>query len=58
MQKALQTTLPANWLHHKLVEAFCTEANEEDGTTILTAGVVDSPVLWLKFRTELYPHVT
>jgi hypothetical protein len=54
----MNNTLPAGWLHHKLVEAFCMETNEEDGTTKLTAGVVDSPVLWLKYRTELYPHVT
>jgi hypothetical protein len=54
----MNKTLPTSWLHHKLVEEFCTETNEEDDTTNLTAGVVDSPVLWLKFRTELYPHVT
>jgi hypothetical protein len=54
----MKVALPANWLHHKLVEEFCTETNEEDGTMKLTAGVVDSPVLWLKFRTKLYPQIT
>jgi hypothetical protein len=57
-RKMMKAALPANWLHHKLVEEFCTETNEEDGTMKLTAGVVDSPVLWLKFRTKLYPQIT
>jgi hypothetical protein len=52
----MNNALPPSWLHHKLVEAFCTET-KEDGTTKLTAGAIDSPVLWLKFRTELYPQV-
>jgi hypothetical protein len=54
----MKNALPAGWPHHKLVEEFCTETNEEDGTTKWTGGVIDSPVLWLKFRTELYPQVT
>jgi hypothetical protein len=49
--------LPPSWFDHKLVEMFCTEI-DDNGEKQLTAAVIDSPILWVKFRAELYPHVT
>lgn len=49
--------LPAGWLDHKLVEMYCVEI-AANGKKRLTTAAIDNPVIFLKFRKELYPGLT